>query len=210
VAGEQETEQRVRRLAAVRQDPPPTPDGPTPEGTAGLEATLATLDAELRRLDGELQTAERARDAANLVLGGQPTALEAWPAEEQREAAETAITALLEERQPLADRHARLLGYLTPQQQRQREISELAASIEVCERLDSVWPLLDQVLEVINSARPAVARTGGRREIPPSLEELVRAWRPDSMKRYRVRHTIGADTLAEMRERLQRLRAGVP
>jgi hypothetical protein len=200
----------VRRLAAVQQDEAPAPDGHAPAGTAGLEATLAELDGELRRLDGELQAAERARDNANLALGEQPSALEAWRLEEQREAAETAITQLLEERRPLADRHARLLGVLTPHQQRQREITELEACIEVCERLDGVWPLLDQVLAVINSARPAVARSGRRREIPPSLEELVRAWRPDSMKRHRVHATIGTDALADMREHLARLKAGLP
>jgi hypothetical protein len=198
-----------QRPAAVQLDPPAT-NGHAPEGTASLEATLDTLDAELRRLDVELQAAERARDSANLALGEQPTALEAWRLEEQREAAETAITRLLEERRPLADRHARLLGVLTPHQQRQREITELEACIEVCERLDSVWPLLDQVTAVINSARPAVARSGRRREIPPSLEELVRAWRPDSMKRYRVHATIGTDALADMREHLARLKAGLP
>jgi septal ring factor EnvC (AmiA/AmiB activator) len=201
----------MRRLAAVQQDSTPAPGGlgPGPDDTAGLEAAVAALDAELARLDGELKAAEQARDSANHALSEGPAALQAWRLEEQREAAETRITELLELRCPVVERHARLLGHLTPIQQRQREIIELEAEIEVLERLAEVWPHLDAALAAIDAARPACTRSGGRRGIPPSLEEFVRQWGPDSFKRYRCQISAGADAMAGLREQLARLRGGL-
>ena len=205
----------MRRLAAVERDPTPAPDGPTPEGTAGLEATLATLDADLRRLDAELQAAERARDGANHALGGQPTALEAWSLEETREAAEVAITALLEERRPLADRHARLLGHLTPRMERQREIAEQEAVVETIQRLLPALGILDGAIRVVDSAEAAAARSGKRMPIPAPLRRLAREWRDDGRAnlvgcgpaRYATAYQLD---LAAAQERLARLRAGIP
>jgi chromosome segregation ATPase len=204
----------TRRLAvAVEQDPTPAPDepgpGPGPDGTAGLEAAVAALDAELGRLDNELQAAERARDSANHALGEGPTALQAWRLEEQREAAETRISELLVQRRPVVEKAARLHGHLSPIQQRRREIAELEASIEALERLDRVWAHLDAAIAAVDAARPAVARSGGQREVPPSLEEFCRQWHRDSYRRARVQASIGAAALQDMREYLGRLRAGL-
>jgi uncharacterized protein YgbK (DUF1537 family) len=204
----------VRRLAAVQEDPTPAPDGPAPQGTAGLEATLATLDANLRQLDVELQAAERARDTANHALAGQPTALEAWGLEEQREAAEGRITQLLEQRWPLADRHARLLGHLTPRMERQREIAEQEAVVETIQRLLPVLGILDEAVRMVDSAQPAAARSGKRMPVPAPLRRLAREWRDDGRAnlvgcgaaRYATAYQLD---LAAATERLQRLKAGV-
>ncbi|WFE44271.1 hypothetical protein [Verrucosispora sp. WMMD1129] len=161
-----------------------------------LRARFAEVEQQLAAIEGELRQQEAERDAAEAIVesvraraGG---SVELWRSEEMLHAARRRISELLGQREPLAEEHLRLRGYLQPIDAERAQLDTVRRALAAWEKLAEVLPLLDQVAAVVDEAAKLGANTGGQFAVPSSLQHLMRQLGPKAtgMSRHQVVNAI--------------------